>query len=85
MAQVADAIATLASAAEDYLQAAEAVADALSELEGVDLDDIKDDHVRGVVERVMSKVAALEPDRTPAQELVDLSSFGGYDVEAACE
>lgn len=85
MAQVADAIATLASAAEDYLQAAEAVADALSELEGVDLDEIKDGHVREVVERVMSKVAVLEPDRTPAQELVNLSSFGGYDVEAACE
>jgi hypothetical protein len=85
MAQIADAISTLVSAAEDYLEAAERVADALSELGDVDLDEIKDDEVRGVVARTLSQVEALEPDRTPAQELVDLSSFGGYDIEAACE
>lgn len=85
MAQIADAASTLASAAQDYLDAAERVADALSELVGVDLDEINDPHVREVVARLMPQVTALEPDRGPAQTLVDLAEFGGYDLEAACE
>jgi hypothetical protein len=83
MAAITDALDTLATAASDYLTAAESVADALSELDSADLDDIKDAHVRSVIAHLVAQAAALEPDRTGPQNLVDLCDHG-YDVDQAC-
>jgi len=83
MAAITDALETLTTAASDYLAAAESVADALSELDSADLEDIKDEHVRGVIARLVAQAAALEPDRTGPQNLVDLCEHG-YDVDQAC-
>jgi hypothetical protein len=55
MAAITDALDTLATAASDYLTAAESVADALSELDSADLDDIKDAHVRSVIAHLVAQ------------------------------
>ena len=86
MSDIPHQIQQLAEAAGDHLEAAERVADALSELDGVDLDEIKDEHVREVIAKFLSQAQGFEPDRAPHQNLSDLvEGVLGYDLEQACE
>jgi hypothetical protein len=86
MSDIPHQLQQLAEAAGDHLEAAERIADALSSLDGIDLDEIKDEHVRGVIARFLPKAQGLEPDRSPHQDLVDLcEGVVAYDLEQACE